>query len=182
MNDDEVMKVVSAVEEANLPEDNIIKLSTGVVLKGRQANPLILMQVMAAFPRPKPPVWKSPTMGREMENPDDPDYIERVRDWKVISSVATLNALILLGTELVKVPKGTPKHTDDEWLEEYSLLGIQMHPESKSWRYLTWVMFKASVGNDDLGVIQKVVGRLSGVPEKDVRAAEEFPGSNKDTG
>lgn len=171
--------LVEAIEESKKPQDNTVVLSTGVVLRCKQANPLLLMNVMAAYPRPKPPVWHNPTMGRQMENPDDPAYIEAVANWKLESSNATLKALILLGTEVVKVPKGIPKAEDNQWLEIISLLNIPMNPDNKSWRYLNWVMSVATNGVEDLNKISEVVGRLSGVPEKNVKAAEEFPGSDQ---
>jgi hypothetical protein len=175
MTDEET--VVSAVEQAQKPKDNLVTLSTGVVLRGKQANPLVLIDVMAAYPRPKPPVWKHPTMGREMENTDDPDYRNRVKAWEAESSSATLNAMILLGTELVKIPKGMPGPDEAEWLDEYELLNLPMHPANKSWRYLKWVLFKAVRDEKDLMRIRDVVGRLSGVSERAVESAESFPGS-----
>lgn len=168
-------RVVKAVEEANA-EDHSITLSTGVVLRGKQAPPLIMVKVMAAFPRPKVPTWFNDKMGREMENPDDPDYIERIGSWKIEYSNATLNALILLGTELVSAPKGFPGPNSDEWLDEYKLLGVETMPQNKNWRYLNWVIFKAAADANDLKLIKEVVGRLSGIREADVAAAQDFPG------
>jgi hypothetical protein len=47
---------------------------------------------------------------------------------------------------------------------------------------LTWVIFKAAASMKDLDLLKEVVGELSGVPETDVKAAEEFPGGNKAPG
>lgn len=176
MAKDEDLKAVQAVEEATKAQDNTIELSTGVVLRGKKANPLVLIDVMAAFPRPKPPIWFNENMGREMENPDDPDYQERVRAWEMESSSATLSAFIQLGTELVSVPKGFPKPDDKAWLDEYELLGLPIRPQNKAWRYLKWVKFKAVADEHDLERIRDMVGRLSGVSEKAVQTAEQFPG------
>ena len=167
------------VEAVDLKEDDLIRLSSGVVLCGKMAPPLTLIKVMAAYPRPKPPVYFNQTMGREIENPDDPDYLERVREHQTESGNAMLNALIILGTELVEVPKKFPRPESNEWLEEYAELGLPMRPENKTWRYLTWMTFKAVTRKEDLDMIQKVVGRLSGVPEGAVKSAEEFPGRNQ---
>jgi hypothetical protein len=167
-----------AVDAAQTNTEAIITLSTGVVLKCKQAPSLTLVKVMGAFPRPKPPVWINKQVGREMENPDDPDYIERLRAWQMESSNAILNALVLLGTELVSKPKGFPGPNEDAWLDEYQLLGVPMLPENKSWRYLTWVTFKAAIADSDMDLIKEAVGKLSGIPEQKVKAAEEFPGSN----
>lgn len=189
---DEIIKVVDAVEEAQKIPDNEIRLSTGVVLRAKKANPLVMIRVMSAFPRPKPPTWISPKMGREMENPDDPEYRAQLQSWQMESGSALLNAMILLGTELVSVPKDFPgphptkkKGNNNgqqelewpEWIEEYEFLGIPMHASNQSWRYLTWVMFKAASNEKDFDLIKEKVGRLSGISEEAVKSAEDFPGS-----
>jgi hypothetical protein len=179
MSGGDEIKSVKAIESAKNPEDDTITLSTGVVLRGKQVPTLILVKLMAAFPRPKAPTWINPNMGREMENPDDPDYLERIKAWKVESSNVTLNALILLGTELVKVPKKMSGPDEDDWVDEYKLLGLPMYPENKSWRYLTWITFRAAPDLNDLNLLKEVVGRLSGIPENKVEAAETFPGSDQ---
>lgn len=167
-------KVVEALEPA---DKSLIKLSTGVVLRGKPAPAQALIKVMSAFPRPKPPTYFNEKMGRELENPDDPDYLERVKSNQMESAAAMLNVLILYGTQLESVPKGTPKPESDDWLEAYKLLGMPILGDNKHWRYLTWVMFVAAPTAEDTAAIQKVVGGLSGVRDDAVKSAEEFPGS-----
>lgn len=159
-------------------EEQTITLSTGVVLKGKMVPPLGFVTVMAAFPRPKPPLWKDPMIGRMMENPDDPDYRERVRSWQTEYSEATLNVMIVYGTEIVNVPKGFPKPGDKKWLQKYLMTGLPSHDENDDWRYLTWMKFEAALNAEDLNKIKEVVGKLSGVTETDVQAAESFPGGD----
>lgn len=178
MSNGKDMDAVKAVEKIKAPDDNTVTLSTGVVVRGKQAPQLHLVKVLSYLPRPKVPVWFNPNMGREMENPEDPDYIDRVKAWKTESGNLMLNALILLGTEIVSVPKKMPGPNSDDWIDEYKTLGMEIHPESKNWRYLTWFTFKAAPVAADLDVIKEVVGRLSGVPETKVDAAEQFPGRN----
>lgn len=173
------LKVVEAVGVAEQEENDLIHLTSGVILRGKKAKPTTLMRVMSQFPRPKPPMWKNPQFGRMMENVDDPEYQEQLKAWEVEQSTATLNAMILLGTELVKTPKGMSGPEDDAWLEDYELLGIPMNPGNSKWRYLSWVMFVAIEDEEkDLKAIQEVVGRLSGVRDSTVQTAEQFPGSD----
>lgn len=172
-------RVLHAVEEATKTQDDLIRLSTGVILRGKMSPPLILMQVMAAFPRPKVPVVMIKDMGREMENPDDPDYQKRVKEWQTEQSNAMMVALIATGTELYEVPNDMPGPDDPAWLDEYALLGLPMHHESKAWRYLRWVQFKAALSAEDTQEIMRVVGRLSGIPENAAKTAEEFPGRDQ---
>lgn len=174
------MTVVEAVEDLD-KKDNLIYLSTGVVLRGKPAPALSLIKIMARFPRPKVPTYHNKTLGREMENPDDPDYQERVQAQKTESSSAMLNALILMGTEIESVPKKFPKPESDDWLDEYRVLGLgDEQADNKHWRYLNWVIFKAAPTADDMQAIQKAVGKLSGVPESAVQDAEEFPGGESE--
>lgn len=165
-----------SIDAATAPQEDIITLSSGVVLRGKRTNPLVLVQVMAAIPRPEPPLVFIEKMGREMENPDDPNYIERLNAWKTDYADRLVSALIVLGTDLISTPKGMPGPDKGDWLEEYSLLRLPMHPENKSWRYLTWVKFKAVQDQTDMQSIQELVGRLNGVRESSVKSAENFPG------
>ena len=156
-------------------EDDLITLSTGVILRAKSANPMTLIRVMTANPRPQPPVQFIEVMGREMENPDHPDYIKRVEEWQMQYNSSMLNALIGLGTELVSKPKGIEAHTSDKWIADYKSFGLRAFPESNSWRYITWIMFVAAPTEPDTKLIAEKVRRKSGVKEADVQSAETFP-------
>lgn len=172
-------RVVSeAIDKSGEANDNLIRLSTGVVLTAKQANPNVLIRVMTAYERPSPPVKFVEVMGREMENPDDPDYIARVQAWEMNYNNSMLNALIGLGTELKSRPKNMEGPEGNGWIEDYKALGLPVHPRSASWRYITWVLFKAAVTDKDTAAIGNKVKPLSGVQEADVQSAETFPGSN----
>lgn len=159
--------------------DKWIRLSTGVVLIAKPANPFVLLTVMSMHPRPEPPRVFIEVMGRQVDNLDDPDYIERVKAWQQKQSAAMLDAMILYGTELRDAPKGFPTPDSDEWLKKYRILNLESDSTDENWRYLTWVKFVAIQGMEDLDAIKNVVGKLSGVREADVKAAETFPGRNK---
>lgn len=171
--------LLRAVEEAGKVEDNLIRLSTGVVLRGKKINPLTLIAVMARYPHPSPPTHFIKEMGRVMENTDDPDYIERVKNWDILYKNSLLNAMTMLGTELVSFPKGFYGPQDPKWLQKFEALGLPTRPDNQGWMYLMWVMHEAVVDEKDVKLIQEVVGRLSGVKEADVKAAETFPGSDQ---
>ena len=49
---------------------------------------------------------------------------------------------------------------------------------SKASAASTWVKTEAALKKEDNEAIQKMVGKLSGVPERDVQAAETFSGSD----
>lgn len=182
MHEDDV-KVIQAVRKAE-EADDLIRLSTGVTLKAKPVSATTIIAVLASFKRPRPPVIHVATMGRDMENPLDPDYISMVRDWEMARSDALLTVFILNGTELHNKPDDMPGPSPDkknkkDWVKKFSLLNLPMLPEDPDWRYLMWVKTLACGPAEDSKMIQEVVGRLSGVSKSDVRAAEEFPGSEE---
>lgn len=165
-------------------DEKTITLSTGVVLLAKPANPNMLIRAMASHQRPSPPMVFIKEMGRQMENPDDPDYISRVQAWQMEYSNAMLNVLIGLGTEIHSIPKGMegphPKKKDElpNWIKDYVAMGFPIVPDSPAWRYITWVMFVAGPTEADTQLIGRKVRALSGVKEADVRDAENFPASD----
>lgn len=169
-------RTAQGVEKALEPDDNIIRLSTGVILTARKANANMLIRAMTAHPRPQPPVHFIKEMGREMENTDDPEYIKRCKAHEMEYSSAMLNVLIALGTTLKSVPKGFGTPEDSDWLADYATLDLPIHPESKQWRYITWVMYKAAITESDTELIMRKVGSLSGIREETALAAQSFPG------
>ena len=172
-------------------DNNLITLSNGVVLRGKMVPPLVYVTVMGAFPRPKPPEWKDPNLGRMVDNPDDPYYLERVASVENEKNSAILNVMIVYGTEAADIPShvsspfieykkigNKEEKIEPSWFKRYRLLGLPTFEDDRDWMYLTWIKSEVATTKHDLELIQKVVGRLSGVPEKDVQAAESFPGRN----
>lgn len=174
-------KLAQAIDKSGgQGDDSLITLSTGVVLRAQQANPNILIRVMTAHPRPKPPEYFNEAMGRNMENPDHPDYLKQVNAWEMEYNNGMLNVMIGTGTVLVSVPKKFSRPEDDDWVEDYRALGLPISPKSPAWRYITWVLFKAAVRDTDTKLIGEKVRALSGVKEADVRNAESFPDGNQE--
>lgn len=169
------MKDEELIEAVKKTDARTIVLSTKVILQGRQVNPLVLTRLMSKTPRPHPPKVFMKVMGREMENPDDPEYIDALKQWKVESSDSLATAMILLGTSLESKPDDMPGPDDEAWQFEYRLLGFDI-VDNAQWRYLNWVRFKAIADEYDVQQIIKTVGALSGVREADVKSVEQFPG------
>jgi len=175
-NKDELMsKKLDAEGET---DESFVRLSTGVELNVQQANPNILIRVMTAYKRPEPPQVFIADLGRYMENADDPDYISRVKAWEMEYNNGMLNALVALGTSLKSKPKNLPSPNDDSWIADYKSLGLPAIPESKSWRYMTWVLYLAAPTDKDIKLIGDAVKKLSGVREATVQDAATFPRSD----
>ena len=171
--------IAKALDGNSGQESKEIHLSTGVILLAKQANPNVLIRIMTAVPRPKPPVWKHPDFGREMENLEHPDYIKQVQAWEMQYNNGMLNALVGLGTTLKEKPKKMPGPDDKSWLDDYRIFGLPTMEDSKAWRYVTWVLFLAAPLDTDTKMIGEKVKQLSGVKEADVQNAENFSEGNE---
>lgn len=106
MDELETIQTIERIVKKNPDEENLIRLSTGVVLRGKKASSSVLIEVITSSKRPKPPTWKNEKMGRWMENPDDPDYIEQVQAYKYEQAGSLVTAMIMLGTEIYSIPEG----------------------------------------------------------------------------
>lgn len=154
--------------------ENIV-LSSGVVLKPVTLPPLVLMEAMTAVPAPKPPVYHDKRLGREIENPDDPDYKEALGFHRLRYATGMMNSMLIFGVEIVSIPEGLASIDSDEWVEKLSLAGIQVMPKSKSWRKLAWLKSVAVKSAEDNSLVMEKVGSKSGVAEADVDlAAKSF--------
>lgn len=167
-----------SVDKRDEKKQGAITLSTGVVLKPKQVPPMTYLQVMTRFEEPKVPTVMNESMGRLMENPDDPSYKKAVERWQLQASDAMMNVLILFGTEFVSAPKGFSTPEDDDWVEKLRIVGAEVNPGSKNWRYLAWVKSEAAPADADIQTLMGEVGRLSGVSEDDVQASVQSFSSN----
>lgn len=167
--------VAAGVDAALEPDDNFIRLSSGVILEARAASPNLLIRAMSR-PRPEIPTYYNEKIGRVMENPDDPGYIKRVQSYEMEISATMLNVLIGTGTTLSACPEGIDGPDGNIWISDYAAMGLPTHTESPAWRYITWVLFIAAPKDTDTKSIMEKVGRLSGIREETAKAAQQFPG------
>jgi hypothetical protein len=151
--------------------DNTFALSTGVVFKAIRVPSMVFPELMARMERPKPPRVFIADIGREEENPSDPDYIAKLDVFNAEYTKAIIDTMIVLGTEVLSVPDDIKKDNDELWLKK--LKALRMFPEDEIQRYLLWVKTVAAPLDDDIQSIMREVGRLSGVSEEDVSEAVE---------
>lgn len=178
--DEDERKLSQAIQEIEAEgDDHLIRLSTGVVLEAKQANPNQIIKVLSRFPAPEPPMYFNKDMGRWIENTADPDYALKMQAWKMQYANATNNVFISYGTKIHSKPKGMPGPEDDEWLQQLYALDQPVMADNKYWRYLNWVLTVAAPLDTDTQLIQRKVGRLSGVQEVDAQAASTFPGRDQ---
>lgn len=156
--------------------DNIIELSTGVKLKVRPINPMVLD---AALRQNMPPVPKVPRVfienkGREEENPDDPAYRAAVDEYEAERGRIVQDVAMGLGTEVITVPDGMESVDGTRWAEDLWDVGVLV-PDSGLKRYIAWVKFWACrTAQDTVDVISAVMQSV-GTPEAKVaEAADSF--------
>jgi len=173
-------KTVKAMQDVEAEgDDNLIRLSTGVVLEARQVPSGQLIKVMSRFQPPEPPMYFNKDLGRSLPNTADPYFETRMKEWEQNRVSALLNILIIYGVSLKSKPKGMPGPDDDEWLDSFYAAGEQVVADNKYWRLLNWVTAIAAPKDEDIKLITEKVGRLSGVREADVKDAANFPGSDQ---
>lgn len=175
-----VEKIQAAIEggtEESKEEKDIIVLDSGVELALKKVPLLRIQAILEKFTYPPVPEVYDPEKDRTYKNPFDPVYqdmraeVDQQRTWAVI------DAVLAFGTRLRSKPDDIPDIEDDEWIEELSLVGIQVKADSKLARYLMWVKFVAIVSADDLQKISRQFGLNMGVSEEKIAEAMQnnFP-------
>lgn len=152
---------------------NVLTTSNGVKLRIKQVPPGVLLEVLHEINRdkPKPPKVYIQRLEKEMENPDDPEYIERLRDFRIEQAQALTEAMLMLGSELISCPKNIPKPEEETWATDFS--GLIQIPSSGRARYAAWLKCVVLETDTDMMAVTSGIARKSGVAEEDVAAAAE---------
>lgn len=162
---------------------NEVTVSTGVVFKVKEVPQFTMSDIRREFKEPVPPMWFNKDTGRKEANPNDPEYIRLHSEYMINMSMAIIDIMILLGTEVKSVPKSFPGPDSDKWKHELSAIlrtrgwsreDVANITEEES--YIYWVKYKAAAGgiednNSDISKITLAIGRLTGVAEEDVSNA-----------
>lgn len=133
-----IVEQVTAFEEMRDQPPGELMLSTGVVLKIRAVAKSFIYQVTQSIEPPEVPVVWVAEKETNIENPDDPDYTEKLETWAVEIANASTDVALLRGTTIVKIPDGFMGPDDEEWVDEMKLLGLPMIDNQRA-RYLAWV-------------------------------------------
>ncbi len=109
---DAARAVLATARQAQLPDDDVLERN-GVRFRIEPVPINLLDDVVSSIKDPKPPKVMIESKGREEENPDDPDYLEAVREAERIKNKATMDAMVLFGIDLLD---GVPE--SDKWLQK----------------------------------------------------------------
>lgn len=166
---------VEAVEVAAQPLVTEITLDNGVVLKLKPVPPFLVRQAAINLKQPKPPVIDvGKGEGREEENPNDPDYLEKLDTYNAEVIVASTNAMLLAGTEILSVPDGMWSPDDDGWLDLVDYLDIEVDRENRLARYLAWLRFYALSGPSITRILAELRKSIGATEEEVDSAAASF--------
>lgn len=153
----------------NGSNENLITLSTGVVLGVKKVNRSLLADIIARYSAPTIPTFYNADKGREEENPNDPEYVRKLQTYQTKLGNDINNAIILDGTEIESAPEGLELQDNPRWLRRMKLKGYDI--DSEDARYLYWVKFVAAQDDADFTLILNGVKRRMGILERDVRFA-----------
>ena len=155
-----------------MSDPRIITLSTGVCLRVKKIPSILLADIVAKHnpSRPTPPRIFIVSKGREEENPDDPEYKERMGGWQAGLVAAVNNAFLLFGTSVESIPNTIESLESDRWAQRIRLLGLET-TDNPDARYLAWLKYVGGTEDSDIQLMLSEVGRLSGVAEADVQTA-----------
>jgi hypothetical protein len=160
-----------AKEERDRQKDDIVTLSSGVRVKLLPVNPATIAGVIARIEDPKVPMWHNPQKGRDEPNPLDPSYERALVLADQQRGVATMDALALIGVELVD---GLPE--DDAWLKKLKLLDKVGHLDLSAFDLEDEIDVKylycknVAIGSDDWPML---FARLA-ISEEGVETASKF--------
>lgn len=144
--------------------------------------PLLLNAIANSIPEPQvPKIWME-EKGREEENPDHPAYLKALSDRANEIGMRIIEATLLVGTELVSIPDGIAKPSDNSWIKRVELTGKILNQNDKDERYLTWLRFYAVETQEDLNKINSIPLQLAGIQEVEVETAIETFRSDEERG
>lgn len=146
-----------------------ITMSTGVVFRVLDIPLMVIDSInkKAREGKPKVPVQHIEDKCREEENPNDPDYIKALQDWEVELNEKIIDATLILGVELDKLPGGFPKPKDKSWSDKLKKIDIEIPGD----RFLTWIKCCAAPTVEDMNSLILACSRNIGVTEEDLADA-----------
>lgn len=152
-----------------------VTLSTGVVMRAVPVLDEVIMRIHDRVKAPKVPRVMNTAKGRLEENKSDPDYLAAMERYQIELALASSNALLMYGAQLVSVPEGFPGPDDPEWLEDLELSKLGSGAGRMA-RFFDWLTLRAMRTRDDRKALMFAIGRATGTTEDDVQAAYKSAG------
>ncbi len=156
-----VSPAVAAARERQ--QDAIRIMSSGVRVRIVPVSATLVDEVMHRVPLPQVPMWHNPENEREEPNPNDPAYVYAQQQAERDRGVASLDAVLMFGVELVDpLPGGS-------WLRKLQMLGLLTPDADDLEREFAYKKFVACTTQADIMTIMTATG----VSEAQVAEATE---------
>jgi hypothetical protein len=175
--ENKIQDAITEVEFKTEVPNPFITLSSGVMLKVKRVNYMIIQAVINRFHYPDiPEVWDK-DRSRMIRNPEHPDYKQRCGEIEGERMKAVADAIAAFGVDIEHVPDNLPLPTADEWIDDLELVGIFVKRESTAARQQAWISYVAMPNAEDVARLTKEFLSVMGVSEGAVAEAirENFP-------
>lgn len=163
------LKVAAAVEAAAAASTTPVitnewesKLKPGLKFKIDKVSKYALIAIRNKLPRPQPPIHHMEEKGRSEPNPNHPEYLMNLQDHAIAQSIATVDAYLGLGTEVLSIPNGVIKVEDDAWIEKFEAMGLEI-PRTTYPRYVAWIKMYAIPDDEEIADLISTIRRYNGV-------------------
>lgn len=157
--------IVNKLKE--LDADKIATLSTGVRVIIGGVSQFVLQEMAMTLDNVKPPRFVDPETGREVENLNDPDYIEAVNLANIQKGLRVLDAMLVSVTLVDGLPADDGWVDDLRFQEKLGLINLDKldldRPIEKKYAYLKYVAFKSK---EDMELIQMRARKVEEAAEK----------------
>ncbi|NPU89981.1 MAG: hypothetical protein HPY87_08915 [Fervidobacterium sp.] len=163
--------------EKTKDNQNLVTLSTGVVVKGEPVSAFALLHATQKIKKPKVPRYYNSDTGREEDNPHHPDYIDAMNEYNAEIASAYIDCILTLGIKIVSVPDKFPKIDSDDWYSPLVAIGLinpddMNNPTLRKIAYLKYICIRSE--SSDMELIMEAVGQKTGVLEKEVDQASDL--------
>lgn len=164
-------------------QDNLVKLSTGVVLSINSIPQDVMIDLWNNNPEPQPPYVFMKSIGRNEYNKDDPEYLEAHNKWQMSMYSNMVDLYILWGTQVVDIPENIMGPNSERWHKRYKSTAKRtgLDPDDEDDIYIYWVRYIACQAygknkDSENSDISKIVDKISaemGISEGMVKEEEE---------
>lgn len=152
-----------------------VTLPSGVEVQVTGVPAMLVLAVLQTIPEPKPPIIQLEGKERTEENPNDPEYLKKVQEYKVAQGRLTNEAYLANGVlKINKLPDDKIPLESDDWVERLEIVGVQPRKVGLG-RRIDWLQYHI-LGDGDLSeLITAIALAGGGVTEELVKqAADSF--------
>lgn len=163
MTTNETNKIIEEAASAVFTQNddpNTFVSKEGVKFRLKPVNRMISAAAAMKLQKPKVPTVWNKDKERSEENPNHPDYVEALNEYKYRRGQIGVDIYISLGSVLIdRGPK--PAISETEWSEQLGMFGLEV-PASGPARYLAWVKYVALDDEDATEMMLKII-RCNGI-------------------